>query len=114
MYGHTEPRHRGCKQRRDMTKTSKGIKMLRLYCERVELQSEKYVPAMQDGSPEEIEKNTGRRLYTCTTCEKAMECCILLEKNIEKICQSFERDEKTEKASRPNKCSTTTNANVLD
>jgi len=77
----------------EITKSSKCIKMLRLYCEKVELQSEKYVSALQDGTPEEIEKILDE---DCTICEKAMEFCVSLEEHIKRIRQGFERDEKTD------------------
>ena len=77
----------------EITKASKCIKMLRLNCKKEQLQSEKYVSALQDGIPEEIEKSLDE---DCTICKKAMECCVLLEEHIERIRQRFEREEKTD------------------
>jgi len=59
----------------EIVKSTKCIKLLKSYCEKVEIQSEKYISSLQD-SDDDVEQILDEDYSLCA---KAMECCVELE-----------------------------------
>ena len=64
-----------CNKEQDIVNSTKCIKLLKSYCEKVEIQSEKYISLLQD-SDDDVEQILDEDYSLCA---KAMECCVELE-----------------------------------